>query len=201
MEIAELIGKARSEGRTALTEAESKKLLRHYGVPVVDEYIAASVDEAVMEAEAAGFPVVVKGLGARLTHKTERGLVKLSLKSADEVRKAAGEIAQAAGDDLEGFLIYHMVEGRREFMAGLFHDAQFGPVVMFGLGGIFAEALADVVFRVAPLDETHAHDMIKKIRAVDLLGKVRGEASVRSEQIVSILLGLSRLGMEHPEVR
>ena len=201
MEVAELIRKARAEGRTALTEAESKELLRNYGVPVVDECVATSVDEAAIQAEAAGFPVVVKGLGARLTHKTERGLVKLSLKSAEEVRKAAGEIAEAAGDDLEGFLIYHMVEGRREFMAGLFHDAQFGPVVMFGLGGIFAEALADVTFRIAPLDETHAHDMIKKIRAVDLLGKFRGEASVKSEEIVSILLGLSRLGMEHPEVR
>ncbi|MGZ3647751.1 MAG: acetate--CoA ligase family protein, partial [Syntrophales bacterium] len=175
-------------------------LLKHYGVPVVDEYIAASVDEAVTEAEAAGFPVVVKGLGARLTHKTERGLVKLSLKSTEEVRKAAGEIAESAGDDLEGFLVYHMVEGRREFMAGLFRDAQFGPVIMFGLGGIFAEALADVAFRIAPLDETHAHDMIRRIRATDLLGKFRGEASASTEQIVSILLSLSRLGMEHPEV-
>ncbi|MGZ3578219.1 MAG: acetate--CoA ligase family protein [Syntrophales bacterium] len=201
MEVAELIGKARAEGRTALTEAESKELLKHYGVPVVDEYIAASVDESVTEAEAAGFPVVVKGLGARLTHKTERGLVKLSLKSTEEVRKAAGEIAVAAGDDLEGFLVYHMVEGRREFMAGLFRDAQFGPVIMFGLGGIFAEALADVAFRIAPLDETHAHDMIRRIRATDLLGKFRGEASASTEQIVSVLLSLSRLGMEHPEVR
>ena len=201
MEVAKLIRKARDEGRTALTEAESKELLRNYGLPVVDEYIAANLDEAVIKAEAAGFPVVVKGLGARLSHKTERGLVKLNLKSAEEVRIAAGEIVAGAGDDLEGLLIYHMVEGRREFMAGLFHDAQFGPVIMFGLGGIFAEALADVTFRIAPLDETHAHDMIKKIRAVDLLGKFRGEASVRSEQIVRVLVGLSRLGMEHPEVR
>ena len=201
MEVVKLIRMARAEGRTALTEAESKELLKNYGLPVVDECVATSLDEAVMEAEAAGFPVVVKGLGARLTHKTERGLVKLNLKSAEEVRKAAAEIAEAAGDDLEGFLIYHMVEGRREFMAGLFHDDQFGPIVMFGLGGIFAEALADVAFRIAPLDETHADDMIKRIRAVDLLGKFRGEASVKTEQIVRVLVGLSKLGMEHPEVR
>ncbi len=201
MEVTKLISKAIAEGRTALTEAESKELLKDYGLPVAEECVATSLDETVMAAEAAGFPVVVKGLGARLTHKTERGLVKLDLKSAEEVRKAAREIAEAAGDDLEGFLIYHMVEGRREFMAGLFHDAQFGPVVMFGLGGIFAEALADVAFRIAPLDETHAHDMIKKIRAVDLLGKFRGEASVRTDQIVRILVGLSKLGIEHPEIR
>jgi acyl-CoA synthetase (NDP forming) len=201
MEVTKLISKAIAEGRTALTEAESKELLKGYGLPVAEECVAKSLDEAVMAAEAAGFPVVAKGLGARLTHKTERGLVKLDLKSPEEVRKAAGEIAEAAGDDLEGFLIYHMVEGRREFMAGLFHDAQFGPVVMFGLGGIFAEALADVVFRIAPLDETHAYDMIKKIRAIDLLGKFRGEASVRTDQIVRILVGLSKLGIEYPEVR
>ena len=201
MKVAELIRKAKLEGRTALTEAESKALLKNYGVPVVDEVVASSLDEAVVQAEAAGFPVVLKGLGARLTHKTERGLVKLNLKSADDVRKAADEITEAAGDDLEGFLVYHMVEGRREFMAGLFHDAQFGPVIMFGLGGIFAEALGDVVFRIAPLDETHAHDMINKIRAVDLLGPFRGEQSVKRELIVRTLVGLSRLGIEHPEVR
>jgi acyl-CoA synthetase (NDP forming) len=201
MKVAELIRKAKLEGRTALTEAESKTLIKHYGVPVVDEVVASSLDEAVVQAEAAGFPVVLKGLGTRLTHKTERGLVKLNLKSADDVRKAADEITEAAGDDLEGFLVYHMVEGRREFMAGLFHDAQFGPVIMFGLGGIFAEALGDVVFRIAPLDETHAHDMINKIRAIDLLGPFRGEQSVKRELIVRTLVGLSRLGIEHPEVR
>jgi acyl-CoA synthetase (NDP forming) len=201
MDVIELIRKAKAEGRTALTEAESRELVRKYGVPVVDECVATSIDDAVLGAEAAGFPVVVKGLGARLTHKTERGLVKLNLKSSEDVRKAAGEIAEAASDDLEGFIIYHMVEGRREFMAGLFHDAQFGPVVMFGLGGIFAEALGDVAFRIAPLDETHAEDMIRNIRAIDLLENYRGDASVKTEQIVRILVALSKLGMEHPEIR
>ena len=201
MQVAELIKKAKAEGRAALTEAESKELLKMYGVPVVDEVVAASIDEAVAQVEAIGFPVVLKGLGARLTHKTERGLVRLNLKSADDVRREAGEIAEAAGDDLEGFLLYRIVEGRREFMTGLFRDAQFGPVVMFGLGGIFAEALGDVVFRIAPLDETHAYDMINQIRAVDLLGKFRGEQAVKSDQLVRTLVGLSRLGIERPEVR
>jgi len=201
VQVAELIKKAKAEGRAALTEAESKELLKMYGVPVVDEVVAASIDEAVAQVEAIGFPVVLKGLGARLTHKTERGLVRLNLKSADDVRREAGEIAEAAGDDLEGFLLYRIVEGRREFMTGLFRDAQFGPVVMFGLGGIFAEALGDVVFRIAPLDETHAYDMINQIRAVDLLGKFRGEQAVKSDQLVRTLVGLSRLGIERPEVR
>jgi acyl-CoA synthetase (NDP forming) len=201
MEASEIIRKTRTEGRTALTEAESKQLLRHFGVPAVDEVVVSSIDEAVSQAEAAGFPVVLKGLGAKLTHKTERGLVKMNLRSVDDVRKAAREITEAAGDDLEGFLLYHMVEGRRELMAGLFHDAQFGPVIMFGLGGIFAEALGDAVFRIAPLNESHANDMINQIRAIHLLGKFRGEQAVRTEQLVQTLVGLSRLGIEHPEVR
>ena len=201
MEASEIIKKVKAEGRAVLTEAESKQLLRHFDVPVVDEVIASSIDEAVSRAEAIGFPVVMKGLGARLTHKTERGLVKLNLKSIDDVRKAAAEITEAAGDDLEGFLLYRFVEGRREFMAGLFNDAQFGAVVMFGLGGIFAEAFGDVVLRVAPLNETHAYDMINQIHAVGLLEKFRGEQAVKNEQIIQTLVGLSRLGIEHPEVR
>jgi len=201
MEASEIIRKTRTEGRTALTEAESKQLLRHFGVPAVDEVVVSSIDEAVSQAEAAGFPVVLKGLGAKLTHKTERGLVKMNLRSVDDVRKAAREITEAAGYDLEGFLLYHMVEGRREFMAGLFHDAQFGPVIMFGLGGIFAEALGDAVFRIAPLNESHANDMVNQIRAIHLLGKFRGEQAVRTDQLVQALIGLSRLGIEHPEVR
>ena len=201
MEAGEIIRKVKTEGRAVLTEAESKQLLRHFDVPVVDEVIASSIDEAVSRAEAIGFPVVMKGLGARLTHKTERGLVKLNLKSIDDVRKAAAEITEAAGDDLEGFLLYRFVEGRREFMAGLFNDAQFGAVVMFGLGGIFAEAFGDVVLRVAPLNETHAYDMINQIHAVGLLEKFRGEQAVKNEQIIQTLVGLSRLGIEHPEVR
>jgi len=201
MDATGLIRKAKSEGRFALAEAEAKALLRTYGVPVVDEVVATGLDEAIVQAEAKGYPVVLKGLGTRLTHKTERGLVKLNLKSVDDVRKAAGEIMEAAGDDLEGFLIQPMVEGKREFMAGLFHDPQFGPVVMFGLGSVFAEALGDVVFRVAPLDEIHAHDMINEIRAVDFLGNFRGEHAVNREQLVRTLVGLSRLSIEHQEVR
>jgi acyl-CoA synthetase (NDP forming) len=201
MDATALIRKAKQEERTALTEAESKQLLRHYNVPVVDEVVVTDFDEAISHAEAKGFPVVLKGLGARLTHKTERGLVKLNLKSSEDVRNAAIDIIKAADDDLEGFLLYHMVEGRREFMAGLFHDDQFGPVVMFGLGGIFAEALGDVVFRVAPLGETHARDMVHEIRATAFLGDFRGEHAVNEDLLVRTLVGLSKLGIEHPEVR
>lgn len=200
MKAVELIERAKSEVRTVLNEAEAKQLLKCYGVPVVEETVVETLDDAVAQAQITGFPVVLKGLGSRLTHKTERGLVRLNLKDTDDVRSAAREILNAAGDDLEGFLIQPMLSGRREFVAGLFRDAQFGPVVMFGLGGVFTEALDDVVFRLAPLNEVHAGHMLDELCAAKLLGPFRGERAVKREQIVQTLLGLSRLGLDYPEV-
>jgi acyl-CoA synthetase (NDP forming) len=196
----ELIGKARAENRSTLTEAESKILLAAYGVPVVTELTASSPEEASVLAARLGFPVVVKGLGSSLTHKTERGLVHLNLPDAQAVRRAAVEIAQAAGEDLEGWLVQPQVTGRREFVAGLFRDRQFGPVIMFGLGGIFTEALGDVAFRVAPLNEVQAVGMLEELRASRLLNDFRGEKAADRNQLIQALLGLSRLAMEHPEV-
>lgn len=200
MEPKDLISKARNENRSALTEAESKQLLGAYGVPVVRESVASSPDEAARQAAALGFPVVLKGLGTRLTHKTERGLVRLNLSDADQVRQAADEIARAAGEDLEGWLVQPYLSGRREFVAGLFHDDQFGPVVMFGLGGVFTEALNDVAFRVAPIDESEADRMLDDLQSSALLGPFRGEAAADREQLIRALVGLSRIGVDHPEV-
>jgi len=177
MDAAALIDKARQAGRTALTEAESKQILKAYGVPVVEEVLAATADEAAAQARRMGFPVVLKGLGARLTHKTERGLVRLNLRDEAEVRVAAAAVTAAAGDDLEGLLIQPQLAGRREFMAGLTCDPQFGPVILFGLGGVTAEALADVVFRIAPVDAATAGEMLGELRAGKLLGPFRGEAA------------------------
>ncbi len=200
MQALELIRKAKAEGRGSLTEAESKEVLRQFGIPVVEELIAVSQEEAIQKAKSTGFPVVLKGLGTKLAHKTERGLVFLNLNSEAEVEKAAKAAATAAGADLEGYLIQPMLSGRREFVAGLFHDPQFGPIVMFGLGGIFTEALNDAVFRVAPLTRNDAELMISEIRSHKLLEAFRGEQAVEQKRIVSALLGLSRIGMELPEI-
>ena len=185
----------------SLTEAQSKKLLKSYGVPVVEETVALTIEEAVAKAGVIGFPVVVKGLGTKLTHKTERGLVKLNLRSAEEVERACLEIRKSAGEDLEGFLLQPLIEGKREFVAGLFRDEQFGPVVMFGLGGVFTEALGDVVFRIAPFSEIQAKDMMEELLSKKLLGDFRGEAAADKQQLINVLMGLSRLGMERPEVK
>jgi acyl-CoA synthetase (NDP forming) len=189
------------EQAVALTEAQSKELLKTYGVPVVEEAVALTIDEAVARAQALGFPVVLKGLGAKLTHKTERGLVKLNLSSADDIKSACLDIQKSAGADLEGFLLQPQLTGKREFVAGIFRDEQFGPVVMFGLGGVFTEALQDVVFRIAPFDELQAKDMMENILSRKLLGGFRGEAPANKAQLIQVLLGLSKLSAERPDIK
>jgi acyl-CoA synthetase (NDP forming) len=200
MQPLDIIKKAKSSRRTVLTEAESKRLLKYYGVPVVAEWVVKTEAEAVRQAKETGFPVVLKGLGSTLTHKTERGLVKLNLRNASDVKKAARQVIREAGSELEGLLIQPLLTGKREFVAGLFNDAQFGPVIMFGLGGVFAEALDDVVFRVAPLNEAQAGCMLDELRSIDLLGAFRGEQPANRRQLIEALVGLSRLSEELPDV-
>ncbi len=197
----EVINRVRREGRLSLTEAESKSLLGLYGIPVVEEAIVLNEDDAIIQSRRMGFPVVLKGMGSRLTHKTERGLVKANLKCYDEVLQAYNYIKTAAGDDWEACLIQPLIKGSREFVAGMIRDPQFGPSVMFGLGGIYTEALSDVAFRIAPFDEIQALSMLDEIKACKLLGAFRGEAEVDKKQLVQILKGLSSLGMDYPEIK
>ena len=201
MNPSEIITKAIEEGRSALTEAEAKVVLKHYHVPVVEEKLINNINDIIVSAQEMGFPVVLKGLGSRLTHKTERGVVKLNIKNPDDLQAAAVYIKDAAGDDLEGFLLQPMLEGKREFVAGLFFDEQFGPVIMFGLGGIFTEAIGDVVFRLAPLDEEEANRMISEMSAKKLLKDFRGEKAPDNDALVRVLIGLSEMAMNIPEIR
>jgi len=182
-----------------LDEAAAKALLAGYGVPVVTELRVLDAEAAVAAAQSIGYPVVLKGIGAGLAHKTELGLVVLDLRDAAAVRAAAARLLDA----LQGcgsLLVQRMVAGRRELLAGFSRDPQFGPVVTFGLGGIFAEALADVSLRVCPLTEYAARDMLDEIRARALLGPVRGLPAVNRDALVRILLGLSRLALERPDI-
>ncbi|MGA2518945.1 MAG: acetate--CoA ligase family protein [Thermodesulfobacteriota bacterium] len=200
MKAANIIKKALAQGRTALNEHESKQLLAAYGVPVVQEAVARDALQAVELAHSLGYPVVLKGLGSTLLHKTERGLVHLNLSTKAAVERAAHGIARGAGDELEGILVQPMLTGKREFVAGLSRDAAFGPVVMFGVGGIFTEALGDYSLRIAPLSTYDAREQIAEIKAQRLLGAFRGEQAAEIEVLVSTLLGLSQLAFEYPEV-
>ncbi len=187
-----------AQGRT-LDEAAAKDLLASYGVPVVQECRCGDADAAVSAADRIGYPVVLKGIGEGIAHKTELGLVALNLRDAAAVRAAAHRLLDAL-QGRGGVLVQRMVSGRREFLAGLARDAQFGPVVTFGLGGIFAEALADVSFRICPLSDQDAVDMLGEIRARALLDEVRGLPAVDREALAGILLALSRLALERPDV-
>lgn len=194
------LGRARREGRNTLDEAESKALLARYGVPTVGERVAASPEAAAEAARELGFPVALKGLGPALSHKSERGLVRLGLRGSGEVAEAAREISAAGGEDVRGFLVQPMVPGLREFLLGLYRDPDFGPVVVFGVGGVLAEGLRDAALALAPLTGAEASELLDGLRARALLGPFRGEAAVDREALVRAALGLSRLGGEHPEI-
>jgi acetyl-CoA synthetase (ADP-forming) len=185
-----------------LSEADSKSLLASYGVPVAPERLVATADEAVAAAVELGFPVVAKLCGDRIAHKTERGLVRLNLGSADAVGAAAADLlGRATSEDGEvGVLVGAMVRGNRELIAGVVRDPQFGPCVMLGVGGVFAEALADVAFRVVPLTATDAEELVDDLRHQTLLGPFRGEPAVDREVLAGVLAGLGRLAEERADV-
>jgi acetyltransferase len=191
-----------SPGHRTLSESASKNLLRSFGVPLADEREETTADAAARAAEDIGFPVVAKLCGDAIAHKTERGLVRLRLSTADQVRDAAAELLSAARPD-DGdvtVLVAPMVSGHRELIAGVVRDAQFGASVMLGLGGVLAEAIADVVFRPAPLDRITAAEMIDDLATGKVLGPFRGEAAVDREKLIDVLVGLGRLADERPDV-
>jgi len=200
MDMAKLLDGTEKSKSGALNEHRSKLILKAYGVPVVDEIVAVGVADALDAAQKIGFPVVLKGLGQTLLHKTERRLVHLNLTSPQDVDAAAHAIAADAGAALEGFLVQPQVKGRRELVAGLFKDKLFGPVIMFGIGGVFTEALKDVSFRLAPLTQNDINQMVGEIRAREILGNFRGEKAINLRQLARTLLGLSRIALDRPDI-
>ena len=185
---------------TTLSEHDSKALLARHGVPLLPERTATDADAAAEAAVELGFPVVAKLGGDRIAHKTERGLVRLGLDDADAVRAAATELlAAATAEDGEvHVLVAPMVKGNRELIAGLAEDPQFGMTVMVGVGGILAEAVADVAIRLVPIERVDALEMVEELSTQRLLGEFRGEPAVDREQVADVLLGLSRAAVEEP---
>jgi acetyl-CoA synthetase (ADP-forming) len=185
-----------------LSEAESKEVLRVFGVPFADERVVSDADAAVDAAGGLGFPVVVKLGGVGIAHKTERGLVRLGLGSAEQVRAAADELLAAATPDDGGvhLLVAPMLRATRELIAGLHDDPQFGMTVMLGVGGILAEAVADVSFRLVPITRVDAEEMIDDLELQALLGPFRGEPAVDRAAVADVLLGLSRAAGERADI-
>jgi len=198
-EMNKILCDAVQSGQQALSEYESKRIVAGANVPITREVMVYSRQEAVDQAVKIGFPVVLKGSSPTLTHKTEMGMVRVNLKNEQDVAQAYDELMDK-DIVLDGILIQEMVKGNREFVIGLTRDPQFGPCVMFGIGGIFTEALKDVSFRVAPLTDDDAREMIHEIRAVKLLDAFRGENSVDENVLVKALIGIGELGMTHDEI-
>lgn len=196
-----IIATALERGQTALSEHDSKLLMAKYGIPIAPEKLAGTREEAVAAAGEIGYPVVLKACGPGISHKTERELVVVGLKSDAEVSEALDRILENLGDTpREGVLVQKMVPGERELVIGLIRDPQFGPCVMFGLGGIFTEILKDTSFRVAPITEDDASQMMDDIRARAILGPVRGMLPADRETLGKALVGLGRIGMEQEAV-
>jgi len=191
---ADLSGRAADGG--SLSEFESRNILDSYGIPMVAATLVTTEQEAVDAADT-GYPVVLKGCGAGLAHKSEVGAVKLNLTTGAEVASAFRAIETAAAGALDGILVQPQIRGTRELVAGMVRDPQFGPCVMFGLGGIFTEVLDDVIFRIAPLAERDALAMMDGIRGSAILGPVRGAAAADRSALSRILITLGRIGLEN----
>jgi acetyl-CoA synthetase (ADP-forming) len=183
-----------------LSEAESRKVLEGYKIPLVESRTVQSANQAAKAAEELGFPVVLKGAGRDLAHKTESGVVVLNLADSKAVEKAYADIQSKAGDKLEGVLVQRMIASDREFVAGMKRDPQFGPCVMFGLGGIFTEVLKDISFRVAPLERIDAEEMLDEVQAAKLLDSIRGQPAADRRALGDLLIALGKVGLEKEEI-
>lgn len=196
----DLIKQALAGNRRALTEHEGKKLLAAYGIPVTREVLVRDRAAAAAAAGEIGYPVVLKGSGADLMHKSESGVVFVKLDNEAAVLAAFDRIADLLGNAFEGALVQEMVSGKRELVLGLHREPQFGPCVMLGLGGVLTEIINDTAFRIAPFDETEAMDMTTQLRAEKIFEAFRGEAPADRETLCRCLSALGRIGLEQAAV-
>lgn len=195
------IDSARRDGREHLTLGEVEEVLGAYGIPLVESRFASSPEAAVVAAESLGWPVVLKVESPSVVHKSDVGGVRLGLEDADEVRGAYTEIEAAIGPGrMEGVRVQRMIEGGRETVIGMTSDRTFGPLVMFGLGGIYVEVLGDVVFRIAPISTIDAREMVRSLRGDALLAGVRGEGPVAYEALEDAIQRVSQLVLDLPEI-
>ena len=203
---ARIVAAARAGGRSRLPELEALELLEAYGIPTVASRFAVDGDAAARAAAELGYPVVVKVVSPEIVHKSDVGGVRTGLATAVELRSACAEMVEGIRRQMpearvSGFLVQRMIAGARETIAGLTRDPAFGPLVMFGLGGVYVEALGDVTFRVAPLGPLDAHDLITGIRGSAILRGIRGAPPVDIGALAEVLLRLGRLGCDFPAIQ
>jgi len=200
-----LIKTAIEENRPLL-ENEAREILKTYDINVPPYTVAKNEDEAADHAKELGYPVAMKILSPQILHKSDAGGVVLGVKNSAEARSAYAKIIVNAMNydktaDIRGVLISPMMRQGVEVIIGMTHDPQFGPVIMFGLGGIFVEVFKDVSFRVTPVDKADATDMIKEIKAYPILTGIRGERAKDIDALIDLILKISNLSDEHPEIK
>ncbi|HEY87774.1 MAG TPA: acetyl-CoA synthetase [Dehalococcoidia bacterium] len=206
MNASEIIDKVRSEGRTILTEIESKQLIKQAGISVSDTRLAISGEEAISISKQFGFPVVLKIASPDVVHKSDAGGVKVGLKTSKQVGKAYDSILGAIRQKypqamIQGVSVQKIARPGVEVIIGMSKDAQFGPVLMFGLGGILVEILKDVSFRIVPLTKRDAGEMIKEIKGYPLLQGYRGQEPVDVLNLEELLLKVSDFVEQNPVVK
>ncbi len=201
IEIKGIIERAKHKGLKTLDETISKKILSTFGVKVVQEIEVTGADHLEDVAYKLGYPLVLKGISKDIPHKSEMGLVVTNLNTFKQVKAAYKSIKSKEHLGIEKIIAQPQIQGSREFVAGMFRDPDFGPVVMFGLGGIFTEALKDFALRLSPVSFDEAVECIKEIKARELLGNFRGERAVSIESLANILVGLSDLALSFEEIK
>lgn len=200
-----IVNCARSSGRTQLTQVESLDLLGAYGIEVVPGRVAASVDAAAHVAAEIGYPVVLKIVSSNVVHKTEIGAVRVGIAGEQHLRDEYADMMSrvrhaAPAARIDGVLVQAMARGSCETIAGVARDPAFGPLLMFGLGGVLVEALHDVVFRIAPVDDPEARAMVSSIRGAALLGAFRGASASDLRALADVLRRLGQLAVDVPEI-
>ena len=203
--VVEIFERVRADGRLKMGDSEARAILEAYRIPVPASKLCASAEEAVAFADEIGYPVVMKIASPDILHKTDIGGVRLNVQSAGEVRDSFDLIMYRAtrympDADIWGCLVQQQVHGGREIIIGMNRDPQFGPLVMFGLGGIYVEALKDVSFRIAPFSREEAMEMMREMRSFNLLLGVRGEARSDLRAIADTLLKISQLVIDFPDI-
>lgn len=197
----DILDKALKEGRETLSEYESKIVLASYHIPVTREIIIQKDDDIISAAHEIGYPVVIKGCSPEITHKTEKGLIQTDIRDDREALDAFNNIMAGMNGSHGSILVQEMIKGKRELVVGLIRDPQFGPCVMFGLGGIFTEILKDVSFRLAPLEKRDALEMMDEIKARKILDAVRGMDAVDRDILSEILINVGKIGVENDTIK
>jgi acyl-CoA synthetase (NDP forming) len=206
MEKHSIIDKVKKEGRSILTEFESKRLLKQVGIAVVETRLARSKKEAILISQKIGFPVALKIASPDVIHKSDSGGVKLGLYNLAQVRTAYSQIMDSVNQKypaaaIHGVSVQKMLPPGTEVIVGTSKDPQFGPVIMFGLGGIFVEVLKDVSFRIIPVDRRDAQEMVREIKGYSLLEGYRGREPANIPALVEMILKISNFVYETPRIK